>query len=212
MKKVILALAATAAATTAFAACGVMSGNVTIWIGGNGDVTGELESNCSQAQSPCTIEITSPGQEWVEATARAGSDFIAWDGCPEEHGQYCRLTYTEGMEDIEFAAMFAPQSAPRVTVQACTSGILPGSLCTPYVGKTFALIFEGDTFQAIGWDNRVYTGTYYENMFSGSAGGELMTAVDNGDGRISITLWPKGYSGCSSTVPNCVVSLRTVRQ
>ena len=212
MKKSILALAATAAATTAFAACGVMDSSVTIWIGGSGDVAGELDANCSQEHSPCSIEITSPGQEWVEATARNGNDFIAWDGCPEEHGQYCRLTYTEDMADIEFAAMFAPQSAPKVTVQACTSGILPSSLCTPYVGKTFALIFDGDTFQAVGWDNRTYTGTYSGNMFSGiSPEGELMTAVDNGT-YITIALYPKGYSGCSSQVPNCVVSLRTVPQ
>ena len=212
MKKSILALAATAAATTAFAACGVMDSSVTIWIGGSGDVAGELDANCSQEHSPCSIEIVDPGQEWVEATARSGSDFIAWDGCPEEHGQYCKLTYTEGMTDIEFAAMFAPQSAPKVRVEACTSGVLPSSLCTPYVGKTLALVFDGNTFQAVGWDNRTYTGAYTESSFRGTSSiGEIFTAIQEGN-VITMNLFKKGYSGCSSSVPNCVVSLRTVLQ
>ena len=206
MKKVILALAATA--TTAAIACGT-AGTKT-WIVSGGDVSSDMGWSCSKEENPCTNAVNANTEEWLTATPKSGYDFLRWDYCNEAHGQYCKINHTEGNRGV--VALFAPDSAIRVKVEACTSGILPGSLCTPYVGKELALIIQGDVFAAIGWDNRVYTGTYHDNMFSGSADGELMTAVDNGDGRISITLWPKGYSGCSSTVPNCVVSLKTVLQ
>ena len=206
MKKVILALAATA--TTAAIACGTASTKT--WVVSGGDVSSDMGWSCARESSPCSNAVVPPTEEWLTATPRSGYDFLRWDYCDEAHGQYCKINHIEG--DRQVVALFAPEGSIRVKVEACTSGILPGSLCTPYVGKELALATQGNLFVAIGWDNRVYTGTYYENMFSGSANGELMTAVDNGDGRISITLWPKGYSGCSSTVPNCVVSLRTVRQ
>lgn len=185
---------------------------VKVWVGGDGNVTGELGMSCNATSSPCISQVTPPSHEWFLAEANSGSDFISWDGCPESHGEYCKVTYNVGDTEKEFAAMFAPSSAPKVQVQACTSGILPhAKFCSPYVGKTFALVFEGNTFQAVGWDNRVYTGGYIDNKFSGKSGGELITAVDNGT-NITIALWPKGYSGCSSSVPNCVVSLVTQAQ
>jgi hypothetical protein len=149
-------------------------------------------------------------EQWFLAV-RNGNRLVGWKNCPETHGDYCKVTY-DGGEIPEVMALFAPAGAPIVRVEACTSGILPSELCTPYVGKSFALEFAGNQFRAVGWDNRIYTGEYTSTMFVGASNdGESLTVVDN-EGYITIALWPKGYSGCSLSVPNCVVSLKTVLQ
>ena len=138
MKKAILALAATAA-TTAAIACGTAT--TKIWTIYSGDVSSDMGWSCSKEEEPCTNTIVSPTEEWLTATPRSGYGFLRWDYCDEAHGLYCKINHT-GPEHRDVVALFAPDSAIRVKVEACTSGILPGSLCSPYVGKDLALIMH----------------------------------------------------------------------
>jgi hypothetical protein len=203
MKNTILAIAATT--TTAAIACTALTGS--IMVVGDGEVADAYGGTYTEASNPNEYSADGLTEEWLQAIPN-NSQFIGWQNCPEAHQEHCRITYN-GASVPTVTALFAPYDAQLVTVQTCTSGILPASYCSPYVGKTFALVFDGNTFQAVGWDNRVYTGSYGSNMFSGSsADGELMTAYDNGT-YITIALYPNGHSGCSGSAPNCVVSLKT---